>query len=85
MWVIKGFINTIFDHFLYVLYCSDPPCRLTYDCGGFDGVNHLLQGLNVRMLVSELLLLVVKMASSLHLWKRSFFFYFSKTPHFAVW
>ncbi len=54
-------------HLLHVPYCSDPPRRLTYDCGGFDGVHHLLQGLNVRVLVSELLLLVVKVASSLHL------------------
>lgn len=39
---------------------------LTYDCGGFYGVDHLLQGLQVWVIVGKLLFLVVKMASSLN-------------------
>lgn len=54
----------------------DLPGRLTYDCGGFYGVDHLLQGLQVWVLVSKLLLLVVKVASSLNLWKKKYF-----SPH----
>lgn len=40
--------------------------KLTYNGSGFDGVHHLFQGLQVRMLMGKLLLLVVKMASSLY-------------------
>lgn len=54
----------------------DLPGRRTYDCGGFYSVDHLLQGLQVRVLVSKLLLLVVKVASSLNLWKKKYF-----SPH----
>lgn len=53
------------------LYCSDRAGGLTYDCGGFDGVHHLLQGLQVRMLMSKLQLLVIQIASSLNLCKMS--------------
>lgn len=59
----------------------DLPGRLTYDCGGFYGVDHLLQGLQVRVLVSKLLLLVVKVASSLNLWKKMYFF----PPQNSTW
>lgn len=43
-----------------------PPGELTYDSRGFDGVHHLLQRLNVLVLVGKLLLLVVQVASSLN-------------------
>lgn len=49
------------------------PGRFTYNCSGFYGVDHLLQGLQVGVLMSKLLLLVIKMASSLNLGKRMFF------------
>lgn len=38
---------------------------LTYDRGGFDGLHHLLQRLQMRMVMSKLCLLVIHVASSL--------------------
>ncbi len=46
---------------------ADLPCRLTDDSGGLHGGHDLLQGFQVRVIVSKLLLLVVKMTSSLNL------------------
>jgi len=60
--VIKRFyFNTIKKQQPWVL-----PGGLTYDHSGFDGVHHLLQGLYVSVIVSELQLLVVEIASSLN-------------------
>lgn len=42
------------------------PVRLAYDCSGFDGVDHLLQCLQVWVVVGKLFFLVVEMASSLY-------------------
>ena len=39
--------------------------ELTYDGGGLDGVHHFLQGLQVRMVVGKLLLLMVQVPSAL--------------------
>lgn len=50
----------------------------TYNGGGFDDVHHLLQSLQVRMLMSKLSLLVVQMASSLYTIKP--LFSYSKPP-----
>lgn len=58
--------------------------KLTYDCSGFDGVYHLLQGLNVRVLMSKLLLLVVQMASSLKMCKIYKYFKLHKEPFVQV-
>lgn len=56
--------------------CKDLPVELTYDGGGFDGLHHLLQRLQVRMVVCKLHLLVVQMASALDVRKTCAF----KTP-----
>lgn len=55
--------------------CNEPPgtsgggktqnWSLTDDGGGLDGVHHLLQGFDVRMVVGKLLLLVVQVAPPL--------------------
>lgn len=59
-------------YLLYMHFSNRLPGRLTYDSAGFDGLHDLLQGLQVRVLVSKLLLLVVQMASSLRLCDMSF-------------
>ena len=51
------------------LYSRNRAGELTYDGGGFDGFHDLLQGLQVRVVVGKLLLLVVYMTSSLKLFK----------------
>lgn len=41
------------------------PVRLAYNCSGLNGVDHLLQCLQVWVIVGKLFFLVVEMASSL--------------------
>lgn len=49
------------SHTLHAAY----PGELTYDRSGFDGVHDLLQGFQVWVIMSKLLLLVVQVAPSL--------------------
>lgn len=62
MWHLK--LKDLKFEVFFLLECSSDP-GLTYDRRGLDGLHRLLQSLQMRVIMSELCLLVIQVASSL--------------------